>query len=1141
MRKIPFLIFSDTSKISTHAQTYKVSKNLIGFALPSIILSVILSSCVQDTEQATTNTKIFSPLSAKQSGIQFANNLTEDSKVNYFTYPYLYMGGGVAIGDVNNDGLQDIYFTGNMVENKLYLNKGDLKFEDISQQAGVTSDDRWVTGVTMADVNADGWMDIYVSVSGKFTDTKNQLYINQGLDDKGLPVFKEEAEVRGVADEGNTTQGTFFDYDNDGDLDLYLANYPPTGFKTPNYSYAIFIKEKLPEKSDKLYQNDGKGKFKDVTEAAGISNFGLSLNATAGDFNQDGWQDIYVSNDFATPDLFYFNNGDGTFSEHGKTVTQHTAYFGMGTDAGDLNNDGLLDIIQMDMTPADNQRNKANMASMDIPRFWEMVNYGMHYQYMQNAVQLNNGVLENGLPHFSDIARITGMSSTDWSWAGLLADLDNDGWKDVFVTNGTRRDINNKDYFDKIDKMPYSQRKKINQLEKSLNIPSQAVDNYAFKNNGDLTFQSVIKDWGLSFEGFSNGASYADLDNDGDLEMVINNIDAEAIIFKNHTVENGQGNFLRIQLKGSAKNPQGLGTKLTLHLGEQIQYQELTLTRGFQSSVEPIVHFGLGERTKVDKLEVIWQDGKREILEDISANQLLNIYYKNAKNISQKQTASANRLFTNITDKIAINYRHKENNFDDYQYEILLPHRYSMNGPALAVADVNGDGLDDFYVGGAKGHAGVLYLQKNETTFEPISQNVWESDANYEDIGATFFDADKDGDMDLYVVSGGNESKANDPNYQDRLYLNTGKGNFEKTENALPTMRASGSRVRFADYDGDGDMDVFVGGRIVPQSYPNPAKSYILKNELTESGQLKFTDATEAVAPMLTQAGLVTDGAWLDFDGDEDLDLVIVGEWMPITFLQNRDGKLVDKTADYGLEQSTGWWYSILANDLNKDGKPDLIAGNLGLNYKYQASAEASFDVYANDYDKNGKLDIVLGFYEDGVQYPLRGRQCSSEQIPTIKYKYKDYNSFADATLEDVYTAQDLKKSYHLQAKNFASSLLLNQGAARFDLQNLPNEAQLSSVNGIIAEDFNADGYTDLLLAGNLFSSEVETPRNDASYGHVLLGNKDGSYQVLPYAQSGFSLGKDSKHIATLNTQNGRLIIVANNNDVLQFFRWNEF
>ncbi len=1103
------------------------------------IILLVMSSCVQDKEEATTSTKIFSPLTAKESGIQFSNTLTEDSIVNYFTYPYLYMGGGLAIGDVNNDGLQDIYFTGNMVENTLYLNKGDLKFEDISQAAGVAGDDRWVTGVTMADVNADGWMDIYVSVSGKFTTKKNQLYINQGLDNNNLPVFKEEAEIRGVADEGHTTQGTFFDYDNDGDLDLYLANYPPTGFKTPNYSYAIFIKEKLLEKSDKLYQNNGDGNFKDVTAAAGISNFGLSLNATAGDFNQDGWQDIYVSNDFATPDLFYFNNGDGTFSEHGKTVTQHTAYFGMGTDAGDLNNDGLLDLIQMDMTPADNKRNKANMASMDIPRFWEMVNYGMHYQYMQNAVQLNNGVFENGLPRFSDIARITGMASTDWSWAGLLADLDNDGWKDVFVTNGTRRDINNKDYFDKIDKMPYSQRKKLNQVEKSLNIPSQAVDNYAFKNNGDLTFKAVIKDWGLSFEGFSNGASYADLDNDGDLEIVINNIDAEALVFKNSTVEKSQGNFLRIQLEGSTKNPQGLGTKLTLHLGKQSQYQELTLTRGFQSSVEPVVHFGLGEATKVDQLEVLWPDGKKETLENISANQVLKINYENAQAIPKKETASTNSLFTDITDKIAIQYRHKENIFDDYKYEILLPHRYSMNGPALAVADVNKDGLDDFYVGGAMNQEGALYLQQKETTFESVGQDLWSTDANYEDIGAAFFDADNDGDADLYVVSGGNESKANDTNYQDRLYLNDGKGNFEKAENALPLINASGSRVKFADYDKDGDMDLFVGGRVLPQSYPNPAKSYILKNELIESGQLKFTDATETIAPMLNTAGLVTDGTWLDFDGDKDLDLVIVGEWMPITFLQNQKGKFVNKTADYGFEKSTGWWYSILSKDLNKDGYPDLIAGNLGLNYKYQASEKASFDVYANDYDKNGKLDIVLGFYEDGVQYPLRGKQCSSEQIPTIKYKYKDYNSFANATLEDVYTAQSLKKSYHLQAKNFASSFIFNKGGEQFDIQSLPNEVQVSSVNGIIAEDFNADGYVDLILAGNLFSSEVETPRNDASYGHVLMGTKEGKYKAIPYAQSGFSLGKDSKNIATLKTQNGRLILVANNNDVLQFFQWN--
>jgi hypothetical protein len=1104
-----------------------------------VIVLFFFSCGKNETTSETHNstiTKIFKQLSPQESGLTFSNNLKEDSIVNYFTYPYIYMGGGVAIGDVNNDGLQDIYFTGNMVDNKLFLNKGDLKFEDITDQAIVASDDRWVTGVTMTDVNADGWLDIYVSVSGKFTTTKNQLFINQGTDENGIPSFQEEAEIRGVADEGKSSQGTFFDYDKDGDLDLYVANYPAVGFKTPAYSYAIFMEKKDPARSDKLYRNNGDGNFEEITKEAGLLNFGLSLSATVGDFNQDGWEDIYVSNDFASPDHFYFNNGDGTFTDKIKEVTQHTAFFGMGTDVADFNNDGLLDILQMDMTPEGNRRNKANMASMNIAGFWDIVNYGLHYQYMQNSVQLNNGIGEDGLPHFSDISRITGMSSTDWSWAGLLADLDNDGWKDVFITNGTRRDINNKDYFNKIKKATYQVKKDFKNLDLTLNMPSEKVDNYAFKNNGDLTFSPAIKEWGLSFEGFSNGASYADLDNDGDLEVIVNNIDALAVIYENKTVDLKQGNFLRIKLQGNEKNPLGLGTKLTLKNKGQTQYQESTLTRGFQSSVEPTIHFGLGKEDSVEELTITWADGKEEVLANIPANQVLKIDYKNARAI-QMINSNSTKLFSNITAKSGVDFSHLENDFNDYQHEILLPHRYSMNGPALAVGDVNGDELDDFYVGGAMNQRAALYLQNVNETFDLSPQEMWNGEAVYEDIGASFFDADLDGDLDLYVVSGGNEAKANTKHYQDRLYLNDGKGNFEKNNNALPNILASGSRVKMGDYDGDGDLDLFVGGRIVPRAYPKPAKSFILKNEFKETGTLKFTDVTEQVAPELLEAGLVTDAVWVDYDLDEKLDLVIVGEWMPITFLKNNGDIFENKTEEYGLEKSTGWWFSIVADDFDKDGDVDLVAGNLGLNYKYKADKNESFDVYANDYDKNGKLDIVLGYYHDGVQYPLRGKQCSAEQIPAIKVKYKDYNTFADASLEDVYSTQDLEKSLHYQVWNFASSYIENKGNEVFEIRNLPNEVQLSSINGIVAEDFNADGNLDLLVAGNLYSSEVETPRNDASYGKLLLGNGRGGFDPIPFFKSGFYLKKDTKDLAKLKTKKGVIIVSANNNNNVELLK----
>jgi enediyne biosynthesis protein E4 len=1115
--------------------------------LPKLILFFFvccLLSCTENKQGSSSTkseitAKIFDQLSPEESGISFSNNLKEDSIINYFTYPYIYMGGGVAIGDVNNDGFQDVYFTGNMVQNKLFLNngkKGSLSFKDITAQANVGGDDRWMTGATMADVNADGWMDIYVSVSGKFTTQKNLLYINDGVLKDGIPSFTERAEERGLADEGRSTQGTFFDYDKDGDLDLYVANYPFTNFKTPNYSYQIYIQQKDPEKSDKLYRNDGTGYFEEVTAAAGVLNFGLSLSATVGDFNQDGWEDIYVSNDFASPDILYINNQDGTFSDKIKETTQHTAFFGMGSDAGDFNNDGLLDILQMDMTPESNRRNKANMASMNIPSFWEVVSMGMHYQYMQNALQLNNGIGEDGLPHFSDISRLAGMSSTDWSWACLFADLDNDGWKDVFITNGTRRDINNKDYFNEIKKTNAKARKEFTKLDLSQNIPSESVDNYAFKNNGDLTFQPVISEWGLSFKGFSNGAAYADLDNDGDLDMVVNNIDEPSLIYQNRTSDQKLSNYIRVQFKGNKLNPFGLGTKVLLKNKGTLQYQELTLTRGFQSSVEPVLHFGLGQETSVDEIIITWPDGRIQKLNKLPANQVLTIDYQNATDNATAQLTDKKEdpLFLDVTAELGIDFRHTENEFDDFKNEILLPHGYSKNGPGLAVGDVNGDGLEDFYIGAALGRIGSLYFQKQEGTFYNSENSCFKDDASAEDMGAVFFDADNDKDLDLYVVSGGNERKEGSPTLGDRLYINDGLGRFEKSKKALPELFLSGSRVKASDYDGDGDLDLFVGGRTVPQSYPLPAKSTILRNDFSETGTVKFTDVTEEIAPYLKEAGLVTDAVWVDFNQDKKLDLVLVGEWMPLTFLQNTEKGFINKTEEYGLDKTTGWWYSIIAEDFDNDGDIDFVAGNLGLNYKYKATPDESFDVYANDYDKNGKLDIVLGYYNDGIQYPVRGKQCSSEQIPTIKYKYKDYNSFAEASIEDVYTKQDLANSLHYQAWTFASSYIENRGNQDFEIKKLPNAAQLSSINGIVAGDYNKDGNLDILVAGNLFSSEIETPRNDASYGVLLTGDGHGDFQSIPFTQSGFYLGQDTKDLAKIKTSRGEVILSANNNDYMK-------
>jgi len=1086
--------------------------------------------------------KIFEKVNANRSKIKFNNQLTENDTINYFTYPYIYMGGGVAVGDVNNDDLTDLYFTGNMVKNKLYLNKGDLKFEEISQKANVASDNRWVTGVTCCDVNADGWLDIYVSVSGKFATTKNQLFVNQGVDENGIPTFIEEAEKRGLADQGQSTQATFFDYDNDGDIDVYVANYPFTGFKTPNHTYYYKMNDPILEESDRLYANDGNGFYTDVTEAANVLNFGLSLSASVADYNNDGWLDIYVSNDFASPDFFYINNKNGTFSNQLKNSFQHTSFFGMGSDAADLNNDGLIDLVQMDMTPADNRRNKANMASMNIASFWQIVNFGMHHQYMFNSVQINQGISKKGLPHFSEVAQFSNMASTDWSWATLCADFDNNGFKDVFITNGTRRDINNKDYFEKLSKATYKEQQQFDTLNLTLNMPSETVDNYIFKNNGKLKFENSTYSWGLNEKGFSNGAAYADLDNDGDLEIIVNNIDAEASIFKNTSSEKQLAYYIKVQLKGSEKNPLGIGAKVRLLTAAGEQIQEQILTRGFQSSIDPIINFGLDTVTKVEQIIVTWNDGKFTTLKKPAVNQKHIVSYIEATDkyyttYSSNKTSYPKKIFTDITNETKVDYLHKEKPYNDYLYEVLIPHTYSNNGPALAVADINNDGLDDFFVGGASDYLGEVYLQESKGTFIKLNNSFLKDDLVKEDIAALFFDADNDKDVDLYVVSGSNEFDAGSPYLEDRLYLNDGSGVFQKAKNSLPIVTNSGSCVKAADYDNDGDLDLFVGGWLVPKQYPKPAKSFLLQNEGVQNGQPKFIEVTDKVAPILLEAGMVTDAVWFDFDNDNLLDLAIVGEWMPITILKNTGNKFEGLTKKLGLENTVGWWYSITTADFDKDGYADLVAGNLGLNHKYKAKPNATFDVYLNDYDKNGKQDIVLGYYNEGVQYPVRGKQCSSEQIPSIGIKYKDYNTFAEASLKDIYTQPDLEAGLHYKAQTFASAFIQNKAGNSFQVTPLPTEAQLSSINSIIVEDINSDNILDLVLAGNLFGFEVETPRNDASYGVTLIGDGKGDFTNLPYSVTGLKLGKDTKAIAIINIGNTAAMLVANNADTLQVIK----
>lgn len=1060
------------------------------------------------------------------SGINFSNVIKETDSLNYFKFPYIYMGGGVSLGDINNDGLVDIYFTANQNANKLYLNKGNLKFEDITDQAGVVGNELWNTGSAMIDINNDGYLDIYVCVSGLTANRKNLLYINNGDS-----TFTESASKYGIDDNGHSTQASFMDYDQDGDMDLYVANYPPAKPSTPIAYYKSKMENPTLEESDHLYRNNGNNTFTDVTEAAGILNFGLTLSANIGDFNNDGWPDIYVSNDFTSPDYFYINTKDGRFKEVSKIYLKHTSLYGMGADIADYNNDGLLDLMQLDMTAEDNRRLKANMSGMNPASFWEVVNDSMHYQYMQNSLQLNRGLDDEGNLIFSEVSRIAGVSTTDWSWSSLFADLDNDGWKDIYITNGSRRDVNNSDYFKKLKKKTlFGAKLSIDDIN---NIPSEKIENYAYQNNGDLTFSNVSKNWGLNLKGFSTGTAYADLDNDGDLDIVINNVDSIATVYKNNGNENHLNHYLRFKLKGSASNLNGIGAKITLQNKGVKQFQELYLTRGFQSSVEPVVHFGLGDLKTIDSVNVVWPDGKSQLLLNLKADKVYTLNYKDASDSKASTAENTKQLFKNITSENKISFTHQETFFDDYALQSLLPYDFSNLGPKLAVADVNNDGLEDVFLGNGSGFASALFLQQSDGNFKLSSNKAFDTDKFFEDMGAAFFDADGDGDNDLYVVSGSYEFKPDSPYLQDRLYLNNGQGIFTKSKN-LPVVNASGSVVKPADFDNDGDIDLFVGGRIVPGKYPLPANSYILQN----NGKGVFTDVTSDIAPQFLNLGLVTDAIWTDYNNDKKLDLIVTGDWMPISIFKNDNNHFIDQTKEAALINSSGWWSSISQGDFDNDGDMDYIVGNLGLNYKSKATEKEPFEVYAKDFDNNGSLDIVLSYFNDGKLYPVRGRSCTSGQNPEIAEKFPTYNQFSVADVKQVYGEEELKDALHYQAKVFTSSYMENLGNGQFKISALPNLAQLSSINKTLIEDYDGDGNLDCVIAGNLYESEIETTRNDSSIGLFLKGDGLGNFKAISRLESGFFAPGDVKDMLPVSAKDhSKFIIVASNRDKLEVIK----